>query len=130
MRVLSTVSPTFLSWVMIVNLEPTVVEKYIIEVAFFFEMHDIAFTNTDFCLLFDLSSTQYPEILCNFAVRLHFDRGKKKRFTKLYHLSVCSLPQLIYGSAEQLRSHYISVSGGPSSTSSVLCLPSFNHLLI
>lgn len=43
-----------------------------------------------------------------FAVRLHFDRKKKrkkKRSTKLYHLTLWSLPQLVYGSNEQLESH-------------------------
>lgn len=55
----------------IVNLEPTV-EKYIIEVAFFSEMHYIAFTNTDFHLLFDLSGTQHPDILWQFCSQASF----------------------------------------------------------
>lgn len=92
----------------IVNLEP-IAEKYIIEVGFFSKMHYIAFTNTDFHLLFDLACTQYPEILWQFCSQALLgqkkrDRKKKKDLQSLT-TSVFTLPQLIYESAEQLRSH-------------------------
>lgn len=92
----------------IADIEP-IVEKYVLEATFLFFLKMLYITLLSTLIFAHYLISQALSILRffgSFTVRLRFDREKKSiRFTKVHHLSMCSLCQLIYRSAEQLRSY-------------------------